>query len=260
MLNKILMLCNRHINTEYEILIPDGPIRVNSNEGILAVTDREEDLEILNKSGIPVLFVSSEDRFIPGAGYVTYSPEECDDKYFDMVYSRQMGLPVTVFETERTIVREMTLKDLEELYVIYDDDLIRRYVEPLYPYEEEKEFTEKYIRNMYGMYGYGLWMVIDKATGNIIGRIGISIRKIDGRDCNELGYLVRKEYRRKGVAYEVCKAVTEYAFGTLGIDELYIVTAEDNGISLKLCSKLEFEYYGEYSGENTRYLVFKKNL
>ena len=44
---------------------------------------------------------------------------------------------MTVMQTERTYIKEITEDDLEEVYELYDDDEIRKYMEPLYEYEEE---------------------------------------------------------------------------------------------------------------------------
>lgn len=57
----------------------------------------------------------------------------------------------------------------------------------------KKLFLQKnYIENMYGFYGYGLWLVFEKETDELIGRAGIEIRNIDGADKNELDILSEK--------------------------------------------------------------------
>ena len=126
-------------------------------------------------------------------------------------------------------------------------------------YEEENEFTQKYIENMYGFSGYGLWRVFDSKDGTLIGRIGISIRNVDGEDVRELGYLIRKEYRKKGYATEVCRATIKYAAEFPEIDKLYIVTYEDNEASEGLAIKLGFELIGESMGKEDKYKIFVKS-
>ncbi len=255
MLNKILLLCNCKINTSYTVT---DIIEECSPDNTLVITDREENISRFATPGFALLFVCNEDKFISGAKYITESLAGCDDEYFNMIFARQKKLPLTILNTERTTVREMTVSDLEELYVIYDDELVRKYIEPLYEYEEEKLFTEKYIENMYGLYGYGLWIVEDIRTGGIIGRIGISIRNIDGKDCNELGYIIRREYRRQGYAGEVCRSILNYAAETLGMQEIYIVTEQDNLYSERLALSLGFDKFSEIRDENIIYKIFLK--
>lgn len=89
----------------------------------------------------------------------------------------------------------MTVGDLPHLYELYHTLSDCPYVEPLYEYEDEKAFTIKYIENMYGFFGYGLWLVFDKKTGELVARAGVENRSMDGQNCQELGYLVKKAGR-----------------------------------------------------------------
>ena len=210
-----------------------------------------------------VIFVCNnieETPIIPQIKYITDDLESCDEEYLHMIYSRQKGLPLTILETERTFIREITLEDLPELYNIYDDDAIREYIEPLYNYEEERDFTEKYIENMYGVCGYGLWVITDKQSGKVIGRAGIENREIDGELCYEIGYVVRREYRNIGIATEVCTAITEYAFDKLGMDQLFIVCHRRNEASIAVAKHLGFEYYAECENGLEEKIIFIKRL
>lgn len=257
MLKTIVLLSNMKINTQYE-LIKENFRNFKIRENALYITDSEELLGELKEC--PVLFVNNEDRFIDNVKFVTDSLSDCDDDYFNMVYSRQKGLPIEILQTDRTIIREICVDDLEELYNMYNDELIRKFLEPLYEYEEEKLFTEKYIEHMYGLYGYGLWIVLDKISGELIGRVGIEIRNIDGEEKNELGYSIKREYRNKGYAFETCKAVLEYARDILDMEEMFCVTSENNQISRYLSAKLGFEFYGVSETDNEKFMILQKKL
>ena len=257
MLKTIVLLCDEKINTKYE-LIKDNFQDFEIRDNTLYITDSEEKVKKLKEC--PVLFVNNEDRFINNVKFVTDSLPDCDDYYFNMVYSRQKGLPLEILQTERTIIREICVDDLEELYKMYDDELIRKFLEPLYEYEEEKLFTEKYIENMYGLYGYGLWVVFDKESGELIGRVGIEIRTIDGEDKNELGYSIKREYRNKGYAFETCQAVLKYAMNILDMEEIFCVTHDDNLISRHLSEKLGFEFYGNSDANNENFVILRKKI
>lgn len=257
MLNKILLLAEDDINTQFEV-IKDKIFAEQKNT--LVITDQKEIAGEYIRNGYAVLVKALGEEFVSGVRYVTDDINGCDDEYFKMVFARSHGLPLTVLHTERTIVREMTIDDLKDLYQVYEDDLAKKFIEPLYEYEEEKVYTEKYIENMYGFYGYGLWLVFHKDTGELIGRIGISIRSIDDKECNELGYIIKESYRRKGYAYEVCEAIIRYAKEALLMDELYVVSNQDNHISERLARKLKFDYMDECSEGENKYKIFKKVL
>lgn len=235
--------------------------KISTAYGDLYATDEIEILEKYMKKNEAVLLVYEDLEhapFIDGVRYITDSINLCSQKYFDMVCARQKKIPLTILETDRTVVREITVDDLPAMYQLYDDDEIRKFLEPLYIYEEEKAFTEKYIDEVYGMYGYGLWVVFDKDSGELIGRAGIGIRSINGEDENELGYIIKKEYRKKGICMEVCNAIIQYAWEELEFDRLHIVTEPTNIPSVKVAEKLGFkpEYLSQM--DEKEYCIYKR--
>ena len=76
--------------------------------------------------------------------------------------------------------------------------------------EEEKEFQRAYIAHMYRYFGYGMWLVFEKQTGQIIGRAGLEHREYNEVVELELGYLIGKKYQGKGYASEAISAVIDY--------------------------------------------------
>lgn len=191
------------------------------------------------------------------ASYVVYDEEDIDDDLLDLVYARKYNEPLVIARTERFIIREMTVGDLPHLYELYQTLSDCPYVEPLYEYEDEKAFTIKYIENMYGFFGYGLWLVLDKKTGELVARAGIENRSIDGQNCQELGYLVKKSWQGKHVAWEVMNHMVDTAKDRFGLEELYICTMKTNNPSIQLALKLGFTLYaGDTDGMN----IYRKVL
>lgn len=183
--------------------------------------------------------------YVGTAPYVIYEPEEIDYYYCQKVYARKKGLPAFILETERFIVREESLDDLDELYELYDTLADCEFIEPLYELEKEKEFVRNYINNMYRFFEYGMWLVYSKDTGRLVGRMGIENRSIDGENIQEIGYLTGKPYQNMGIAYEVCSAIKEYAKEELGIDKLYSCIDKNNKPSISLIHKLGFKVYAQ---------------
>ena len=191
------------------------------------------------------------------ASYVVYDEEDIDDDMLKLVCARKYNEPLVIAETERFIIREMTVGDLPHLYELYETLSDCPYVEQLYEYEEEKAFTIKYIENMYGFFGYGLWLVFDKKTGELAARAGIENRSIDGRNCQELGYLVGKNWQRKHAAWEVMNRIIDIAKDKFKLEELYICTAKTNIPSIQLALKLGFTLYaGDIDGMN----IYRRKL
>ena len=106
--------------------------------------------------------------------------------------------------------------------------------------EDELAYTESYIKNQYGFFGYGLWIVEETDTGRVVGRAGISNR--EGYDEAELGYVIEKERQNRGYATEICRAIVEYAGSVLMMQGLNCFVQKENLPSISLCLRLGFEY------------------
>lgn len=179
--------------------------------------------------------------------------EEVGFTFLNRVFERHHHIPWIILETERCIVRELSLDDLDALFVLYAWDGMTDYMEPLYDYEQEKEYQKAYIEHMYGFYGYGMWLVIEKETGRLIGRIGIEHREELGGEL-ELGYAIGTPYQRKGYAIEVCTAVLAYSKKEFDISQINCLIEEGNTVSEHLARKLGFSPRGrvEVSGKQMK--------
>lgn len=170
--------------------------------------------------------------------------EEVDMTFLQRVYERHFNIPWTILETERCIVRELELSDLDDLFSMYAEPGMTDYMEGLYEYEEELEYQKAYIENVYRFYGYGMWLVFEKKTGTLIGRAGVEHREELNGDM-ELGYAIRTSFQHQGYAYEVCQAIMQYAGEELQAHLLHCLIEKGNVISEKLAVKLGFSYCGD---------------
>ena len=172
--------------------------------------------------------------------------DEVDVDFFEKVWQRHHRIPWTILETERCVVRELTLDDLDALFELYGDGEIDKYTDPLYPYEEEKEFQRAYIENMYRYFGYGLWLVFSKETGRLIGRAGLEHREYHEEIELELGYIIGTQEQGQGVATEVCEAILEYAKENTGFERINALIEDKNTVSKKLAKKLGFVHAEDF--------------
>ena len=201
----------------------------------LLITDTDMD-------GIHDMIVGLGEHYSGNAPFVV-ADFDISMNYVQLIYDRYHNKPHTIAVTDRLVIREMTVEDLPEMYQLYDSLSHCPYVEPLYEYDRELEFTENYIRNMYGFFQYGLWLVYERNTGKLIGRAGLEHREIDGRTRQELGYIIHREFQGKGYGYEACRAVLEYAKQELELDEIFVCTDINNNPSRTLALKIGFESY-----------------
>jgi RimJ/RimL family protein N-acetyltransferase len=169
--------------------------------------------------------------------------EFMDYDRINRMWMRHHGIPWTITVTGRLIIREQTEDDLAGLYGIYDDDEIRKFVEPLYEdREKEREYMRDYIANQYRFHEYGLWALTLKDGGELIGRAGFSVR--EGYDIPELGYVIGRDHRRRGYAAEALGAIMDYGREELGLCEYVAFCDSANTASARLLESLGFSRSG----------------
>lgn len=212
-------------------------------ESTLFVTDKGEILRELQRTGryaIALLDEKNGQEDFSGVPYAVTDMEELTMDSFDKAYRRMAGLPWTILETERCVVRETTVADVDEFYRIYAEPSITEYMDKLYDSpEEEKAYAQEYIQKVYGFYGYGMWSIVQRGTGRVIGRAGLSWR--EGFDIPEIGFVIEVPCQRMGYAYEVCSAIVAYGMEELEFQGIQALVQPGNGASMGLCRKLGME-------------------
>lgn len=186
-----------------------------------------------------------------GTRYAVESLAELDIEYLERVRRRYNHIPWDIGETDRCLIRELSLSDLPALYELYAKPGMTDYVEPLYDYETELEYQKAYIENMYGFYEYGMWLVFSKETGKLIGRAGL--------EHDELGYMIAPELWNRGYATEVCRFIIDYARKNTDFEELYCRIDERNEASVRLAKKLGFTNSGHVD-EDIHASIYRKNI
>ena len=183
------------------------------------------------------------DSFSEGVKYVLegegeFDPDDFDDDYLEGIYRRLKKIPWDILETDRCVLRETSVADLDAFYEIYSDPEITQFLEGLMERSEEEKYTENYRDLIYEIYGHGIWTVVHKETGEIIGRAGLDERA--GFDTPELGFMIGKKWQRQGLALEVCRGILKWAAEN-GIEEVMSLTESENEASVGLLGKLGFK-------------------
>lgn len=214
------------------------------SQNTLYVTDHAACQIRLRMRNLPVLIYLHEDNreehFLQSE-YAIEQIEEVEYESLELVYLRLTGQPWTILTTNRCIIRETTVDDADSFYEIYKEPSITYYMEDLYAdKDEEIAYIGDYIKNVYKFYGYGMWTVLEKTSGQVIGRAGLNWR--EGFDIPELGFVIGVPWQRQGYAYEVCQAILEYGRKELKFTRFQALVMEGNDKSERLCRKLGFTY------------------
>lgn len=276
----------QEVISEYADLLKDTMIQNNIDpENVLYIAATQESLHAAQMLGMAVLGYDNRSEMgysyiqekqecvnllhsLSGVKNVVEGFEEVDALFLERVYEREHHLPWEIARTDRWILREFTMDDMDGLVELYDQPgvayrivngyQVPGYIEPLLPREEEEEYQRCYIENMYGFYGYGMWIVTEIRSPHIIGRAGLENREYEDGVELEMGYVIDPRWQRRGIAYEVCSTIMEYARENTDFPRLNALTEADNVASIALLEKLGFTYLEDtdVSGSRTRRYVY----
>lgn len=199
-------------------------------EYIVVISDEKEALFAAKAAGR--VFVGLSESWMPGAEYLVESLEAVDERYLERVVRRSLGLPWTIARTNRLLIREFVLADVEWM---------RREAAAAGKAGAPEgifcgyETMEAYIRNQYRFYEYGVWAVVNQENGELAGYAGVT-----GQEPGlELGYYIAASCRRRGYAREACQAILSYVQAEYACP-VYAVTEASNKASVRLLCRLGF--------------------
>ena len=152
-------------------------------------------------------------------------------------------------ETDRVILREMNKGDLDALYAtMLADPVIVNHYPNLFNKEKVLELIVRNIE-LYRIFGFGLWAVCLKKTGEIIGECGLTMELIDGKVRPEIDYHIRSDMLSKGYATEAAKAVRDWAFENTPFHEIYSYSKYHSVITSNTVNALGCRYMYEFDDE-----------
>lgn len=224
-----------------------APSKARDKDRILLITDSSRILNSLLKQGYYTIALYHEGNHSEDFSGTPYAVEDLFSMTFDSyqkAYERLAGLPWQILTTARLSLRESTVADVDDFYRVYRDPSITKYMENLFPdRDEERSYMKDYIEKIYGFYGFGMWTILHTASGQVIGRAGLSVR--EGYELPELGFVIDVSFQRQGYAFEICRAILQYARDELEFQEVQAFCRMENISSVHLLQKLGFAYAGE---------------
>jgi RimJ/RimL family protein N-acetyltransferase len=151
-----------------------------------------------------------------------------------------------VLETPRLRLRKFTRDDVEALEAVLGDPIAMKWYAAPFDREGVTTWIERNI-NRYGNEGYGLWAMVLKSSGEMIGDCGCVNQEVEERPVIEIAYHVRRDLWGNGYATEAARACIQYAFDKLGAQRVVSMirpgnvnsrrVAEKNGLT---CEKIVF--------------------
>jgi len=151
----------------------------------------------------------------------------------------------TLIETARLFLRKMTQNDFGDLCKILQGSEVMHAYEGSFSNEEVQDWLDRQL-NRYRNDGVGLYAVILKKTGEMIGQCGLTIQDIPNKRVFEVGCLFQKAYLHNGYAMEAAIACKNYAFDNLGVNEVYSIVRDSNLASQNVAKRSGMTMVGTF--------------
>ena len=152
-------------------------------------------------------------------------------------------------ETARLRLRGFRQTDLDPYAQFCADAEVMRYIAAGMPLNRGEAWRQMaFFVGHWGLLGYGMWALEEKASGVLVGRVGFL--QPPGWPDFELGWLLGRAFWGRGYALEAARVALRYAFETLGRERVISLIRPANHRSIKLAEQLgerlveEMELFG----------------
>ena len=159
-------------------------------------------------------------------------------------------------ETERTILRHLTVDDAEAFYALNLDKEVLKYTgdQPFENLQTAKIFLINY--DQYNKYGVGRFAVIEKVTSKFIGWCGLKYNPV--KDEFDIGFRFFRDYWNKGFATETAKRCLDYGFNELGIVRIVGRAMKKNVASIKVLEKIGMKFKKTFNFDGYDGVIYER--
>jgi len=147
-----------------------------------------------------------------------------------------------VLETDRLVLRRLTIDDAPFILELLNDAAFMRYIgdKGVRTLDDARNYIVNGPMASYEQFGFGLYATELKQPRVPIGICGVLKR--DTLPDPDIGFAFLSDYRNQGYAFEAAAATMQHARETLGLDRVLAITTPDNEGSAKLLNKIGMRF------------------
>jgi RimJ/RimL family protein N-acetyltransferase len=156
---------------------------------------------------------------------------------------------VTILTTERLRLEPFDDSHVDGLNAVNSDPEVMRYLTGRPETRDETVTFVERVKARWAEFGFSWWSFIERASGQIVGAGCIQHLRRAGQSPDpacplEVGWRLRRDRWRQGLATEAAIAMSDFAFRVLRTDVLYAVCHPDNAASAAVMKRLGMRYRG----------------
>ena len=107
-------------------------------------------------------------------------------------------------------------------------------------------------------YGFGLWLLRDRRTGEVVGRGGLQFTYVPGLNDVEAAWAITPGRWRQGLATELARAAIGAAFNALELPQIIALTLPDNIASRRVMEKTGFAYDRDIEHAGLPHVLYRR--
>jgi ribosomal-protein-alanine N-acetyltransferase len=142
-----------------------------------------------------------------------------------------------LIETERLVIRDLGISDVEALARTWCDPDVTRFMGGPRDAAEVRRILAEDARST-SPPAMDLWPVLEKRSGQVVGQCGLLEKEVDGQAEVELVYVLARAAWGRGYATEAAAAIQGYAREHLGLQRLIALIDPENGASERVALKV----------------------
>ncbi|MGE8342271.1 MAG: GNAT family N-acetyltransferase [Flavobacterium sp.] len=143
-----------------------------------------------------------------------------------------------IYQSPRIIIREFLPEEKQTFFDLFVDKQVTQYLPDTSPERCAEMFNE--LQENYKNKNLSRWAIFDSADNSFIGMCVARIF-VHNTDQIEIGYVLSRAYWGKGIATEVCRAMTQYSFENTKTNEVVAITDLENTGSQNVLQKVGFK-------------------
>jgi ribosomal-protein-alanine N-acetyltransferase len=163
--------------------------------------------------------------------------------------------PGVLLETERLLLRRLTLDDADAIFAVIGDRIAMQYFPHGYTREDATKWVERNLRR-YDENGYGMFAVVLRNSGEVIGDCGLAQQLVEGLSMLEVGYHLQRCHWGHGYATEAARACMDYAFHKLGAEKVISLIRPENLPSRRVAERNGMQVERQVTFEELPHLMY----
>jgi [ribosomal protein S5]-alanine N-acetyltransferase len=147
-------------------------------------------------------------------------------------------------ETERLLLRKVTLDDAVDIFEYATDPEVPKYMpwEPHQSIKETYDYLER-VMKLYREYHPGPWAIVHKRDAKMIGTCSYGSWAREDH-CAEVGYVLNRHYWGQGYMAEAVRALVGFGFRELGLNRIQARCDVPNIGSARVMEKVGMRFEG----------------